>query len=103
MPISILADGQYISIEDTNGNELSRLSFYSNPKFLQLIETHVLINTRTNLIEGMQELVDGGYRKTGTLFNGFIYGGDFFKIPTGYSILKTSKTAVSIEYDYLYL
>ena len=103
MPISILADNQYISIEDTNGNELSRLSFYSNHKLSPLIETHVLINTRTNLIEGMQELVGGGYRKTDTLFNGSIYGGDFFKIPTGYSILKTSKAAISIEYDYLYL
>ncbi len=67
-------------------------------------DSYVLINSAINLIEGLDE----NYKKTGRIYNEYITGGDFFKIPRGESTLNISsdnaltKASTTIEYDYLY-
>ena len=63
-------------------------------------DTGFQINTKTNLIEGFN--AEG---LTGTLYNGNIIQGDFFKIPPreeGYQISVTGATPTEIVYDYIY-
>lgn len=64
-------------------------------------DTAVVINTAINLLEG----VDGAGSKTGNIYNEYLTGGDFFKLPKGESQLTLNNGANSgatIEYDYLY-
>ena len=66
----------------------------------------IRINSKTNLIEGC----DSSGNLTGTLYNNYIYSGDFFKIPIStsssdvYHFITTPTTTScnSIEYNYLY-
>lgn len=61
----------------------------------------VVIDTAINLLEG----VDGAGSKTGNIYNEYLTGGDFFKLPKGESQLTLNNGANSgatIEYDYLY-
>lgn len=59
----------------------------------------IQINSRNNLIEG---ITSNGVI-TGTVYNKFILGGNFFKIPKGESSLTVSgATPVEIKYDFLY-
>ena len=63
-------------------------------------DTGFQINTKTNLIEGFN-----AKGLTGTLYNGNIIQGDFFKIPPreeGYQISVTGATPTEIVYDYIY-
>lgn len=63
-------------------------------------DTGFQINTKTNLIEGFN-----AKGLTGTLYNGNIIQGDFFKIPPreeGYQISVTGATPIEIVYDYIY-
>lgn len=65
----------------------------------RITDTYIRINSKANLIEGCDE----NFKPTGTLYNKFITSGDFFKIPTGESQLKSvNANCVKIEYDYLY-
>lgn len=67
-------------------------------------DSYVSINSAINLIEGLDE----NKKKTGKIYNEYLTGGDFFKIPRGESVLNISSgSALSeadtvIEYDYLY-
>lgn len=66
-------------------------------------DTHICLDSSTNLIEGIVEINDS-YNKTGNLYNKFIQGGDFFKIPTGEDTLSINGAAAEkVEYDYLFL
>lgn len=60
------------------------------------------INSKTELIEGL----DAEGRLTGNIYNEYIAGGSFFKIPLGDSTLTLpsdlTKENVEIKYDYLY-
>lgn len=63
-------------------------------------DTGFQINTKTNLIEGLN--AEG---LTGTLYNENITQGDFFKIPPreeGYQISVTGAVPTGIVYDYIY-
>ena len=63
-------------------------------------DAKIRINTKTNLIEG----VDENNKITGSIYNQYIEKGGFFTIPIGESILKTSGgiPAEEIEYKFLY-
>lgn len=69
----------------------------------------IYIDTKTNLIYGYKG-EDDQRVKTNNLYNEYIKSGDFFKIPTGESVLSTSESlkswwnsSIKIKYDYLYL
>ena len=62
-------------------------------------DVEIRINSKTNLIEG----IDENGIPTGALYNKYIKAGDFFKIPLGESELITINGAPSrIEYQYIY-
>lgn len=63
-------------------------------------DAYLRINSKTNLVEGCSNTAGD---LTGTLYNLCIQGGDFFKIPIGYSELMVEGSNCSaITYDYLY-
>ena len=67
-------------------------------------DSYVVFDTQTNLVEGFN--AEG--KKTGNLYNQYITGGSFFKIPQGESMLmfndmEISTEAVSIDYNYWYI
>jgi hypothetical protein len=53
---------------------------------------------KTNLIEG----VDASFQKTGTLYNRFMTGGDFFNLPIGSNVITMAAPAKKISYYNLY-
>ena len=63
-------------------------------------DAKIRINTKTNLIEG----VDENNKVTGSIYNQYIEKGGFFTIPVGESTLKTSSgiPEEEIEYKFLY-
>lgn len=70
-------------------------------------DTSYRINTKTNLIEGL----NSSNKITGNIYNRYIVSGSFFKIPVGDSTivvsaagegLTLSSETVQIEYNYLY-
>lgn len=75
-----------------------------------------IINTKNHLIEGVKRIVDGdgnvSYKTTGTLYNQYVLGGDFFTIPQGDKLnpfdgriimnLNYDPNYVSIIYNYIY-
>lgn len=62
-------------------------------------DSHIRISSRTNLIEGL----DSYYKPTGTLYNKYITGGDFFQIPTGGDCRFTfGVSCEKVEYNFLY-
>lgn len=80
-----------------NGKSLS-----GNISALKTGDTKVRVNSRANLIEG----VDNSGNLTGNLYNECITSGDFFQIPiwtsTSSNLNFTSSQACTLEYDYLY-
>jgi hypothetical protein len=49
-------------------------------------DTHLIINTKLNLIEGYEEKTENNkhiLKKSGNIYNKYITDGFFFKIPTG--------------------
>jgi hypothetical protein len=53
---------------------------------VQGYDTHLVINTKINLIEGYQEETKNNktyLKKTGNIYNKHITSGQFFKIPVG--------------------
>lgn len=71
-----------------------------NPITLKNGDVSYQINSKTELIEGLN--AEG--KLTGNIYNEYIAGGSFFKIPPGDSTLTlpSDLTNVEIEYDYLY-
>lgn len=71
-----------------------------NPMTKKRLDFGIRINSKTNLIEG----VDENKSPTGTLYNEYVKCGDFFKIPIGRSelIVDGVISDTDIEYDYLY-
>ena len=69
-------------------------------------DTHVVINSKLNLIEGYQEITENNInilRKTKNIYNKHITSGQFFKIPLGESEMTAAGlTTAQIEYDYYY-
>lgn len=71
-------------------------------------DTHLIINTKLNLIEGYEQKTENNkhiLRKSGNIYNKYITGGFFFKIPTGEEELTCpdlQEAAPSIAYDYYY-
>lgn len=70
-------------------------------------DTHIQINTRLNLIEGYNDIRK---TKTGKIYNKFIDGGTFFKIPCATDLVMTIDASnllhgcfEGIQYDYIYL
>lgn len=61
-------------------------------------DSYVCVNSKNNLIEGC----DSNYLSTGNIYNKYIVGGDFFKIPLGNSILNINGNSNKIEYEYIY-
>lgn len=81
-----------LSLSNTTGEQL-----IVNGIELKQGDLGVCVNTKTNLIEGYN-----GNGLTGTLYNSYIVGGDFFKLPLGEHTLSTFGIIEKIEYDYLY-
>ena len=69
-----------------------------NPFSLKDGDSKICINSKTNLIEG----VDANLNPTGTLYNEYVKNGDFFKIPLGESEITIADGTGEIKYDYLY-
>lgn len=61
-------------------------------------DVYILIDTRTNLIEGL----DSSFKKTGNLYNKYITAGDFFKAPPGYSTFCSDVQFYSAKYNSIY-
>lgn len=74
----------------------------------KLTDTHIRINSRTNLVEGMiYNTSTGIYTPSGLLYNEYISAGDFFKIPTTTSadnlqLTVTGSIISKLDYNYLY-
>lgn len=73
-------------------------------------DTHLIINTKLNLIEGYQEKTDNNnknyLKKTGNIYNKHITSGQFFKIPKGEEEMTGSGLEGAdpqIEYNYYYI
>lgn len=86
-----------LTLENESHNRIGELSFKN---VLQNSENDVYmcIDTRTQLIEGLDEHM----KKTGILYNKYINGGDFFFPPVGRSYLKSEEQFLSAEYTPLY-
>lgn len=63
-------------------------------------DSYIAINSKTNLIEGL----DADENPTGNLYNKYISGGAFFKIPVGnYNFSTTGGTGCyRLDYEYIY-
>lgn len=61
-------------------------------------DAFIRINSRTNLIEGC----NSSKEPTGSLYNEFLYAGDFFKIPLDGHHFISNTACVDIRYNYLY-
>lgn len=72
-------------------------------------DNYVCLNSKTNLIEGCKLKNNGtienlDFITTGTLYNSYISGGNFFKIPLGESTIQvTGLKPIGIDYKYLYI
>lgn len=85
-----------IKIIDLKGNQVGLLTF--NPIEKQGNDAFILINSKTHLIEGLDE----SKNKTGNLYNKFVDTGDFFDAPVGRTRFISDATFNKIEYTPLY-
>lgn len=67
-----------------NDKQIGILTF--NPITLVSGDSYLLINSKTHLIEGLNNLK----KKTGHLYNKYIKSGDFFEAPIGKSVLTSN-------------
>lgn len=83
-----------IVLKDTNS--ILKFNFDSND-FNNTGDEFICIDTRTHLIEGLDE----NFQKTGHLYNYGITGGDFFNLPIGKNIIQHINSAdSSVIYKY---
>lgn len=92
-----------LTLNTKNGTTVGQLALVGVEKEEDSTDSYIRINTKTNLVEGC----DSSFQLTGTLYNQYITGGDFFKIPvcedtTDYYTLNSSISCKKVEYDYLY-
>ena len=77
------------------------------------LDDGIIINTKNQLVEGVQKTDDNSYKTTGTLYNNFIEGGNFFTINSDsnlgafegqikFSTILSGNDIPEIMYDYLY-
>lgn len=77
------------------------------------LDDGIIINTKNQLIEGVQKTGDKSYKTTGTLYNNFIEGGNFFQIISDralgafegqikFSTVLSGNDVPEIIYDYIY-
>ena len=85
----------YIELDNNEDRLFCNAMQKQNPN-----DVKIKINTRINLIEG----VDENNKTTGSIYNQFIEKGHFFKLPLGESELHTGGgiSDEEIEYSYLY-
>lgn len=83
--------------KERNGSDIGLLQLQKIRK-IDENDIYFQIDSYTNLIEGL----DANFNKTGTLYNKFITGGDFFKLPVGDGYLITKYQHVSGSYTPLY-
>lgn len=112
-------NGTATIIEDTHSCLIFKSGGIQRPQ--DSADTYFAINSKTQLIEGYtgQIFVDG-FQRSGTIYNGFIQEGDFFKIPRGITYFGSYDSnviiakrddldvenrvvpCISLRYDYLY-
>ena len=85
-----------IKLQDLDGSLLSKLTF--KPFEKQDNDVFILINSKTHLIEGLDE----NKQKTGHLYNKFIDTGDFFEAPLGRTRFISDTMFDTVEYTPLY-
>ena len=98
-PTTNLTNLNFVRIKDNQNNILNYLTFTNMEKIGA--DEYILIDSSTHLIEGL----DVNFKKTGHLYNTYISGGDFFKIPPGplgQFRYESSIPATKIEYNLLY-
>lgn len=86
----------FVIKDEVTANDNIRILRFDNGIDLKTGDTHFLVSSKTNLIEG----VDTNGNKTGNVYNQFITAGDFFKIPVGTS---TFFGGGDLYYNFLYL
>ena len=86
----------FIRLKDTDNNVLNYLAFENMEKIED--DQYILVDFSTHLIEGLNST----FQKTGHLYNIYISGGDFFKLPTGQFHYESSIPVTKIEYNLLY-
>lgn len=86
----------FVIKDEVTANDNIRILRFDNGIDLKTGDTHLLISSKTNLIEG----IDTNGNKTGNVYNQFITAGDFFKIPVGVS---TFFGGGDLYYNFLYL
>jgi hypothetical protein len=86
----------FVIKDEVTANDNIRILRFDNGIDLKTGDTHFLVSSKTNLVEG----VDTNGNKTGNVYNQFITAGDFFKIPVGTS---TFFGGGDLYYNFLYL
>lgn len=94
MPAS--ASNYTITLEDKSEILLGKLEIVG--LVAQTEDSFFRLNSKNQLIEGL----DSNKKLTGNLYNKYLTGGTWFKIPKGESTINCATAATSIEYDYLY-
>ena len=91
-------------VQLTDGNSATQGFINLKPFAAIASDSYFCINSKSNLIVGC----DSTYKETGNLYNKYINGGDFFKIPAAastsnfYYIESSGNTPTKISYYYWY-
>lgn len=97
MTVPSLSNEQNYFVVKAEVNNIEIGMLYLSKNFtLKTGDTHFRINSKTNLIEGL----DSNNNQTGNVYNNFIIAGDFFKLPVGESKFFSTGT---LYYNFLYL
>lgn len=116
------AEDGYTAVEDAQlrFNTITRITKIWNSTLKKMVDIAtknlddgIVINTKNQLVEGVQKTGDNSYKTTGTLYNNFIEGGNFFTINSDsdlgafegqikFSTALSGNDAPEIIYDYLY-
>lgn len=99
--INIAPNLSTIELFNSENNNIGKLEFNN---IYQLgdnrigLDEYILINSKTHLIEGLDE----NFQKTGRLYNRFIKSGDFFDAPPGRTELVSDVQFTKVQYTPLY-
>ena len=104
VPIAATFSGIKIS-DGSNDLESHTLNFNATPVTVKGTDTHLLFNSKTNLVEGL----NAQGTRSGNLYNEYIGSGHWFRIPLNkenktwyFTINDYSGNTPILEYDYLY-